>query len=68
MAHKLSLSWFENFLEEVWESLHVNMDTSEFKEYVIAILFLKRVNVCILIERDAASVELAGYLKELRYE
>jgi type I restriction enzyme M protein len=68
MAHLLSLPWLENLLEKPCESLRGNMDALDFKEYVIVILFLKRVNDGILKERDAASVELAGYLKELGYE
>ena len=68
MAHKPSLLRLENFLNKPCELLHRNMDALEFKVYLIAMLFLKGVNVCILKERSTSIVELSGYLKELGYE
>ncbi len=42
-THKLSLPRLETFLEEACESLPSNLDASKYKEYIIAIFFLKTI-------------------------
>jgi len=60
MNGKLSLAQFESFLDETCDSLRGDREAAEFKEYVIAILFLKRLNDRFNLEREVRRNKLTA--------
>ena len=58
MSDKLSEAQLESFLNETCDSLRGDRAETDFKEYVIAILFLKRLNDRFNLEREARRTKL----------
>ena len=58
---KLSLSKLETFLKSQCDALRGSMDASEYKDYLIAMIFLKRVN-------DQFAVAQEHFKKELKHK
>ena len=58
MSEKLTLAGLERFLDATCDSLRKDRDAEELKEYVIAILFLKRLNDRFNLERDVRREKL----------
>ena len=55
---KISLSRLESFLKAQCDRLRTSMDASEYKNYIIALLFLKRINDQFEIDRQTLKEEL----------
>lgn len=57
-THKLSFSRLKTFFKNACEKLQSNMDASEYKENIIALFFLKRVNNQFEVQRDTRKKNL----------
>lgn len=55
---KISLSRLESFLKAQCDRLRTSMDAAEYKNYIIALLLLKRINDQFEIDRIALKDEL----------
>ena len=55
---KISLSRLESFLKAQCDRLRTSMDAAEYKNYIIALLFLKRINDQFEIDRIALKLSL----------
>ena len=60
MTHKIkiSLSRLQSFLKSQCDRLRTSMDAAEYKNYIIALLFLKRINDQFEIDRQALKESL----------
>ncbi|WP_407313049.1 type I restriction-modification system subunit M N-terminal domain-containing protein [Desulfosporosinus sp. SB140] len=66
MDGKLTLEQLESFLDETCDSLREDRDAVSFKEYVLAILFLKRLNDRFNLEREMRRKKLSSQGLSLR--
>ncbi|MDR3586095.1 MAG: type I restriction-modification system subunit M N-terminal domain-containing protein [Desulfosporosinus sp.] len=60
MSDKLTSEGLESFLDETCDSIRGDRAVAEFKEYVIAILFLKRLNDRFNLEREVRRNKLTA--------